>query len=54
MTNNTSKYIIWGDLRIYGRTPIKMDFRELGCGHVDWNYVSEDRGLWQALTSAVI
>ena len=32
---------------------IKMDFRELGCGVMDWIELPRDRGKWLALVTAV-
>jgi len=33
---------------------IKMDFREVGCGCVDWMELAQDRDRWRALVSAVM
>jgi hypothetical protein len=33
---------------------IKMDFREIGLGGVDWIRLAQDRVLWQAVVSAVM
>jgi hypothetical protein len=33
---------------------IRMDLREIGWVGVDWIHLSQDRGQWQAVVSAVI
>ena len=33
---------------------IKTDFREVGCGCVDWMELAQDRDRWRALVSAVM
>ena len=33
---------------------IRMDFREVGCGYVDWMELAQDRDGWRALVSAVM
>ena len=33
---------------------IRMDFREVGCGCVDWMELAQDRDRWRALVSAVM
>jgi hypothetical protein len=33
---------------------IKMDFQEVGCGHVYWIEVAQDRDTWRALMIAVM
>jgi len=33
---------------------IRMDFREVGCGCVDWMELAQDRDRWRELVSAVI
>jgi len=33
---------------------IRMDFREVGCGYVDWMELAQDRDRWRALVSAVM
>jgi hypothetical protein len=33
---------------------IRMDFREVGCGCVDWMELAQDRDRWPALVSAVM
>jgi hypothetical protein len=51
--------------RAEGRTPlgssrrrfednIKMDFQEVGWGHMDWINLAQDRGRWQTLVNAVM
>ena len=37
----------WGD-------NIRMDLQELGCGHVDWIGLAQDRDRWRTLVSAVM
>ena len=33
---------------------IKMDLQEVGCGHMDWIGLAEDRDRWRTLVSAVM
>jgi len=33
---------------------IRMDFREVGCGCVEWMELAQDRDRWGALVSAVM
>ena len=33
---------------------IRMDLQEVGCGHVDWIGLAQDRGRWRTLVSAVM
>ena len=33
---------------------IKMDLQEVGCGHVDWIGLAQDRDRWRTLVSAVM
>ena len=33
---------------------IKMDFREMGCGGMDWIDLAQDRDRWRALVNAVM
>jgi len=33
---------------------IKMDFREVGCGGVDWIELAQDRDIWWELVTAVM
>ena len=33
---------------------IRMDFQEVGCGHVDWIGLAHDRDRWRTLVSAVM
>jgi len=33
---------------------IKMDFREVGCGSVDWIELLQDRDRWRAIVNAVM
>ena len=33
---------------------IRMDLQELGCGHVDWIGLAQDRDRWRTLVSAVM
>ena len=33
---------------------IRMDLQEVGCGHVDWNGLAQDRDGWRKLVNAVM
>ena len=33
---------------------IRMDLQEVGCGHVDWIGVAQDRDRWRTLVGAVM
>ena len=33
---------------------IRTDLQEVGCGHVDWIGLAQDRGRWRTLVSAVM
>ena len=33
---------------------IRMDLQEVGCGHVDWIGLAQDRDGWRTLVSAVM
>jgi len=33
---------------------IRMDFQEVGCGHMDWIGLAQDRDRWRTLVSAVM
>jgi hypothetical protein len=33
---------------------IKLDFREVGCGSMDWIQLAHDRDRWRALVNAVM
>ena len=33
---------------------IRMDLQEVGCGHVDWIGLAQDRNRWRTLVSAVM
>jgi len=33
---------------------IRMDLQEVGCGHVDWSGLAQDRDRWRTLVSAVM
>ena len=33
---------------------IRMDLQEVGCGHVDWIGLGQDRDMWRTLVSAVM
>jgi hypothetical protein len=33
---------------------IRMDFKEIGWGDVDWIRLAQDRGRWRAVVSAVM
>jgi len=44
----------WGDLGVDGWINIRMDLQEVGCGHVDWIGLAQDRDRWCTLVSAVM
>jgi hypothetical protein len=33
---------------------IRMDLQKVGCGHVDWIVLTQDRDRWRTLVSAVM
>jgi len=33
---------------------IKMDFKEVGWGNMNWIDLAQDRGMWRALVNAVM
>jgi len=33
---------------------IRMDLQEVGCGHMDWNGLAQDRDRWRTIVSAVM
>ena len=33
---------------------IRMDFQEVGCGYMDWIWLTQDRERWRTLVSAVM
>jgi hypothetical protein len=33
---------------------IRMDFREIGCGSVDWIQLAQDRDRWRAVVNTVM
>jgi hypothetical protein len=33
---------------------IRKDLQEVGCGHMDWIRLAQDRNRWRALVSAVM
>ena len=33
---------------------IRIDLQEVGCGHVDWIGLAQDRDRWRTLVSAVM
>ena len=33
---------------------IRLDVQEVGCGHVDWIGMAQDRNTWRTLVSAVM
>ena len=33
---------------------IRMDLQEVGCGHMDWIRLAQDRDRWRTLVSAVM
>jgi hypothetical protein len=43
-----------GRLRRRWEDGIRMDLREFGLGGVDWIRLSQDRGRWRAVVSAVM
>jgi hypothetical protein len=43
-----------GRLRLRWEDNIRMDFREVGCGCVDWMELAQDRERWLALVSSVM
>ena len=36
------------------RDIVRMDLQEVGCGHVDWIGLAQDRDRWRTLVSAVM
>ena len=45
----------WGNRRERGWVDnIRMDLQEVGCGHVDWIGLAQDRERWRTLVSAVM
>ena len=45
----------WGDLGVDGwMDNIRIDLQEVGCGHVDWIGLAQDRDRWRTLVSAVM
>ena len=43
-----------GRPRRRGVDNIRMDLQEVGCGHVDWIRMAQDRDRWRTLVSAVM
>jgi hypothetical protein len=43
-----------GRLRYRWEDNIKMDFREIGFGDVDWIHLAQDRDRWQAVVNMVM
>jgi hypothetical protein len=43
-----------GRPRRRGVDNIRMDLQEVGCGHVDWIGLAQDRDGWRKLVSAVM
>jgi len=33
---------------------VRMDLQEVGCGHMDWIGLAQDRDRWRTLVSAVV
>ena len=33
---------------------IRIDFQEVGCGHVNWNGLAQDRDRWRTVVCAVM
>jgi len=43
-----------GRLRRRWMDNIRMDLQEVGCGHVDWIGLAQDRDRWRTVVSAVM
>ena len=43
-----------GRLRHRWEDNIKMDFKEVRCGSIDWIVLAQDRSRWRALVDAVM
>ena len=43
-----------GDPGVDGRTILRLIFREVGCGGMDWIELAQDRDRWWALVNAVM
>ena len=44
----------WGRPRRRWADNIRMDLHDVGCGHVDWIGLAQDRDRWPTLVSAVM
>ena len=44
----------FGRLKCRWKDNIKMDLQEVGCGHMDWIGLVQDRESWRTLVSAVM
>ena len=44
----------WRESRRRWVDNIRMDLQEVGCGHVDWIGLAQDRDRWRTLVSAVM
>jgi len=44
----------WGDPGADGRIILKVDLQEVGCGHMDWIELAQDKDRWRALVNAVM
>ena len=44
----------WGDLGVDGWIILGLNLQEVGCGHVDWIGLAQDRDRWRTLVSAAM
>ena len=51
---NLSERDHWGDPGVDGKIILRLIFRKLECGGMDWIVLAQDRGRWRALVNAVM